>query len=288
MTSQLKSSFFLSVVFFPILTLMGCKARKDEVVVSGYIEAKKVDITPRLYSRILEVRVDEGDHVLKGDTLIVLDSREFDTSLKEANLKIDAGKAKIEQVEAQLSLAEDRLKNFEDLYSSGSLPEEKLKDLRTKVKVLKASLKEAEKTLEATEKHVDLLKIERDECFITSPIRGVVLDRTSEPGEMALPGVSLLVVAPIDTLKMVAFLPEREMGKISAGDTAFISVDAFPDTLFRGIVSKINDEAVFVPKNIQTEEERTKLVFETDILIPNKEGFLKPGMFANAKFRLFH
>jgi len=290
--SELKLGVYLKVLFafFIVFSVIftACGKSKSELVVSGYIEANKVDVSPRIYARVIEVRADEGDKVRRGDTLVILDSREFDASLKEAQLKLDAGRARIEGLRSQLSLAQDRLKDFENLYESGSISEEKLKELKTRVDVLEATLKEAEMTLKSTEKRVDLLKLERDECFLTAPIKGVVLERVTEPGEVALPGIPILTLASLDTLKMIAFLPERDMGKVSIGDTAFISADAYPDTVFTGIVSKISDETVFVPKNVQTKEERTKLVFEIEILVPNKEGFLKPGMFADARFRLSH
>lgn len=279
-------TFVILAVAFLSLFSLGCQRREKEIRISGYLEVDKVEISPRVSQRILEIRVDEGDQVFPGETLILLDCREVMALLEEATLKIEAKKAKINQLEDQLTLQEDMLERFEELYRSGSFPEEKLKIQRTQVEVLKSGLEEVRKTLMATQRRLEYLRIQKEECFIRSPIEGVVLTRSAEPSELALPGIPLLSVASLDTLKMIAFLPARDMGRVSVGDTAYISLDAFPDTLLIGIVKKVRDEAIFVPKNVQTREERTRLVFEVEILIPNRAGLLKPGMFADAIFPL--
>jgi HlyD family secretion protein len=278
-------------IFFAFLVAalnLNCKRRGGELEISGYLEARKVDLSPRLSQRILDIKVEEGDRVIKRDTLVILDSREIESLIEEARLKIEAGRAKIEQLRAELELGREDLKRLEELFRKGSVPEEKLRIQRTKVKVLKSSLKEAEKTLEATETRLSYLKLQRDECFLLSPINGVVLERNFEVGEVAIPGSPVLTLASLDTLRLIAFLPALDMGRVSLGDSAWITVDAYPDTAFMGIVKKINDEAVFVPKNVQTKRERTKLVFEVHIYVPNDSGLLKPGLFADARFKTSH
>ncbi len=285
MKTFLKSA--LIIVFVTLLaTPNGCRREGNWISVTGYVEANEVDITPSISARIIEIRAEEGDPVERGDTLVVLDSREIEVSLKEAQYKLQAGKAKIDQLKAQLSLAKETLDDLKTLYEKGNVPEKEYRAQKTKVEVLDAGLKEAELTVKSLEEKISLLRLQLQKCFITSPLKGVVMERNQDPGELALPGIPLLTVANLDTLKLIAFLPETQMGSVSIGDTAYIHLDAFPNRTFLGTVSKINDRAVFVPKNVETKEERAKLVFEMEILLPNENNLLKPGMFADVRFRI--
>ena len=81
-----------------------------------------------------------------------------------------------------------------------------------------------------------------------------------------------------DWVEMKIYIPEQQIGKIHLGSEAHINVDAYRDKYFVGKVSKISDQAQFTPKNVETKEERVKLVFAVEVAVENQESVLKPGM----------
>jgi len=113
---------------------------------------------------------------------------------------------------------------------------------------------------------------------ITSPIDGVVLERLIEPGEIAAPGSTLLVVADVNTLSLTIYVPENEYGQFSLGQAYPVSVDSFPSDTFSGKVSHISDQAEFTPRNVQTKEGRESTVFAIKLSLAPSGGKLKPGM----------
>jgi len=80
----------------------------------------------------------------------------------------------------------------------------------------------------------------------------------------------------------VIYVPAGRIGQVRLGQTAQVTTDSYPRRLFSGAVTHINDEAEFTPKNVQTQEERVKMVFRVEIALDNSDGALKPGMPADA------
>lgn len=122
------------------------------------------------------------------------------------------------------------------------------------------------------------LVAQRSLYVLTAPLNGRVVQRSVEPGEVAVPGVPLLEIADLTTLRLTIYVPEAELGRFTLGQEVYVWVDAFPQQPFEGQVVRIADEAEFTPKNVQTREERVILVYAVDVVVPNTEGMLKPGM----------
>ena len=97
---------------------------------------------------------------------------------------------------------------------------------------------------------------------------------------------SLFQVADLGSVELVIYVSETELGKVKLGQNAEIYIDTYPDKTYQGRVTYISPEAEFTPKNIQTQEERTKLVFSVKIKIDNPEFELKDGMPADAQINL--
>jgi HlyD family secretion protein len=124
-----------------------------------------------------------------------------------------------------------------------------------------------------------------DKLVISSPIEGIVLSRSTEPGEVAVPGSPLITLARLDDLTITVYITEDRYGSIKLGQTASVGVDSFPGEVFDARVIRIADEAEFTPRNVQTEEGRRNTVFAIELAVDNPEGKLKPGMPADVEFR---
>jgi HlyD family secretion protein len=117
-------------------------------------------------------------------------------------------------------------------------------------------------------------------CSISSPIQGTVLSRYHEPGEWTSPGLKLLTLANIRDIWTFIYVPQQEVASLSVGMKLTGIVPEIAGKSFEGTIIKINDEAEFTPKNVQTRSERTRLVFgiKVSFLGSNNEEILKPGM----------
>jgi HlyD family secretion protein len=121
---------------------------------------------------------------------------------------------------------------------------------------------------------------------VRSPIAGRVLTRTAEKGERVGDGTPLFTLVDLDRLYVKIYVPEPSIGKVALGQEARVYVDAYPGRAFAARVSRVSQEAEFTPKNVETREERVKLVFAVEVaLAENPGGVLKPGMPADAVVR---
>jgi len=123
-----------------------------------------------------------------------------------------------------------------------------------------------------------LLMRQIEDTKIKAPSSGFLEVRHVEVGELAIPGSLLFTLIDLDRTYVKAYIPEKYIGQIIMGNTVEVSCDSYPDKIFKGKVDYIADEAEFAPKNIQTKEERLKLVFMIKSYLDNKQRLLKPGM----------
>lgn len=117
-------------------------------------------------------------------------------------------------------------------------------------------------------------------CSIHSPIDGTVLSRYHEPGELVEPGTKLLTLANIKDIWAYIYVPQSDVARLRPGEKLAAYLPELGMKRFQGTILKINDEAEFTPKNVQTRAERTRLVFgvKVSFLESNAQEILKPGM----------
>ncbi len=115
-------------------------------------------------------------------------------------------------------------------------------------------------------------------CRIDAPIHGTVLARLREPGEWAAPGVNLLTLADLDSVYAYIYVPQTALHALKPGQELQAFLPEAGDKPRRARVAFIRPEAEFTPKNVQTREERTRLVFGVKVALDNSDQALKPGM----------
>lgn len=119
---------------------------------------------------------------------------------------------------------------------------------------------------------------------IRTPIGGVVLYRSVEPGEFAAPGAPLITVADVEHMTLTVYVPEDRYGQILLGESYPVTVDSFPGEVFTATVRHIADRAEFTPRNVQTTDSRKTTVFAIKLDLAPSDGKLKPGMPADVNF----
>jgi multidrug efflux pump subunit AcrA (membrane-fusion protein) len=128
------------------------------------------------------------------------------------------------------------------------------------------------------------LERQRDRQTLRSPIDGWVLRTVFEADEQVPPGAPVVVVGDLQKLTLKVFLPEDKFGRVMLGQSASLTADAYPGETFSGRVRFISPEAEFAPRNIQTREDRVKMVYAIKLDVANTDLRLKPGMFADVTF----
>lgn len=146
------------------------------------------------------------------------------------------------------------------------------------VEMARAQVQEAEASLRALEVHWEKMSLK-------APRAGLILERMVNEGEIAAPGSPLLRLADLDTVTLMVYVPEPQIGRVKVGQEARVEVDSYPGQTFAGHVVFIASQAEFTPQNVQTKEERVTLVFGVKIEIPNPDHRLKPGMPADARIK---
>jgi HlyD family secretion protein len=310
------------ILLFFIFLLSGCSDNnnKNQIKASGTIESVNVTVSSKIAGQILKLNFNEGDKIKKGDLLVELDHDMLDIQLRQAESGVDlanaqlkllrsgARKEDIKQTEEQLKLAKTNLDlSFKDkeriieLYNGNATTKQlydaaisrydvalaqynQAKENLHKVKniIRPEEIEQAQANLKRSIAGVDLLKESIEECKIYSPVDGIVSKKFIEAGEIISPATSLLRISNLETVDLVIYIPETELAKVKLGQDAEIQIDAFKEKTYTGKIIFISPEAEFTPKNIQTPDERTKLVFAVKIQIPNPQMELKPGLPADA------
>lgn len=192
---------------------------------------------------------------------------------------VNVSSAQIEQAQALLAQAKASKYN----------PENR----KEQINLLKAQLEQAKSQLEAAKSNVNQTQAQKRQILaqmsyfdIKSPINGVIITRTSEPGEIVSAGKTILTLLNYNNVYLRGYIPEGKIGHIYVGQPAYVYLDSQPKEPLKGTVSAIDAEASFTPENIYFKEDRVKQVFGIKIKIDNPKGLAKPGMPADGEILL--
>jgi len=307
---MVRTSFILGFGLL-LASVAGCDNTDDAVIeASGTIEGTDIDIGSEVAGRVLAVRVDEGAHVLPGDTLVVIDDAEYQLQLRQALAAAQASEAQyllarrgareedIIQAEASFEASEADYLRMKELLATETVTQKQYDDARARYiaaqqiyeklsrgsrpeEILAARAKRDQATATA-----DLIVKKIDDCHIMAPATGTVTLQSVEPGELVARGVNLIRITYLEKVKLTVYVNAVELGRIRLGQEAEIRIDAYDEKVFKGRVVYTSPSAEFTPKNVQTKEERTKLVFAIRIEIQNPDGVLKPGLPADASLHV--
>jgi len=133
---------------------------------------------------------------------------------------------------------------------------------------------------------IALIDWQLSDTVAVSPVDGVVLVKSADVGEILAPGTTVVTVGDIDHPWLRGYINETDLGKVRIGSPARLTTDSYPGKAFHGRVTFISSEAEFTPKQIQTQQERVKLVYRIKIEMENPGRVLKSNMPADAEILL--
>ncbi len=251
---------------------------------NGRIEAKLVDIAAKESLRVKEILVDEGKLVMPGDVLVRLDTATLDSQLAEAQVNVltaeertAVSKSSVVKHESQVEIADIEAKRAAKLFAAKAGSKEDLDRRNSDLKVAKAALEESQASLrtamqqvKAAQVNVATVQTRIDDATLTAPVRGKVLYRLAEVGEVLSPGGKALTLVNLQDIYMEIFLPSEQAASLKIGDEARITLDHAPGRAALGHVSFVSPNAQFTPKSVETRSERDKLMFRVKIQVPEE------------------
>ena len=248
---------------------------------NGRIETTQVDISSKLSGRLINIDSQEGDLVEKNQVLARLDIKELNTKLQEAiAYKQQAIENKnyalaiVEEKQSQLSLAKKDYDRANSLYKTKSIPLAEFQKYETAFQTQQAALTAAksqvissQSTINATAAQIETIKVNIEDSKLYSPVKGRVLYKIAENGEIVANGGKVLVVLDLLNTYMTIFLPTSQAGLVDIGSEARIVLDAIPNIAIPAHVTFVSPLAQFTPKEIETQAEREKLMFRIKVKI---------------------
>jgi HlyD family secretion protein len=238
---------------------------------TGSVEPiRTVEVTSKASGEILRIYVDVGDEVEPGALLAEVDPRDVQNDFNQTEADLQVAEARLEISQAQLDRSEELLR-------SGviSAQEHETRSL---------DFANSRATLVRAQTNYELSRLRLEDVIIRSPLAGTVLEKNVEEGQVIQSasqnvsgGTTLVIMADLGSMQVRTLVDETDMGDIRAGMQASVTVEAYPDQTFVGIVEKIEPQAV-VQQNVT--------MFPVIVELDNRSGLLRPGMNAEVVVEL--
>ena len=302
------------------LLAAGCRGSQDsgQITASGHVEATEVLVSTKVAGTLESRAVDEGQAVSAGQELARIDTTDTRLALAAARAEraqaaaelrlrlagaraedVREAQAQVARAEADLAGAQRDLERMEGLLGAGSGTTKARDDARTRRDVAKGALdaagerlaalaagsrpeeKDAARArLDAVDARIAQLDQQLQDAVIASPVKGVVTEALAEKGELTARGTGIVVVTDLEGAWLNAYVAETDLARLRLGQEAEVVTD--DGQRRKGKVSFVASRAEFTPKNVQTRDERVKLVYRIKVALENKDGLFKPGMPATA------
>ncbi|RFM25322.1 MAG: efflux RND transporter periplasmic adaptor subunit [Candidatus Thermochlorobacter aerophilum] len=248
----------------------------------------EVKLSPEVSGEIVELPVKEGDVVKRGQLLFKINPQLSRTQVEQAQAALSAAKAASLRAKAEQLRTAEEYRRAEQLFAQKLISETEYLAAKTNAEIAKANAEAALFDVERLQSQLKQAREQLSRTVVTSPINGTVTVLSAKLGErvvgsIQMAGTEILRVADLSVMEMRVDVNENDIVNVKLGDTARITIDAYPNRKFTGIVREIANAAK--TKGLGTQEEVTN--FEVKIRILDHNGLLRPGMSGNADIETF-
>jgi HlyD family secretion protein len=288
-----------SLILVAAVILTGCKNKADKADAYGNFEATEVIVSSETIGRILKFDVTEGSEIDKGSEIALIDTTLFHLQKAEINAGMTGVRTRISTINAQNDVLNQQIDNLnvnikriENMLKDDAATKKQYDDLTGQVAVLQKQVA-ANNTQKASiaaelsvyESKKATLNEQVTRSIVKSPIKGTIIEKYSEAGELTAAGKPLVKIADLSLMKLKVYVSGAQLGDIRIGQDCTVRVDDGKKGYksFTGLISHISGKAEFTPKIIQTKEERVTLVYAVTIDVKN-DGTMKSGMPGEAIF----
>jgi membrane fusion protein YbhG len=301
------------IVVIPIVILIAAIAaifyyrqsrKPQEVVLSGTLEARTVNVGSLVGGRVTKTLIDEGMHVDAGQLLVTLETETIDRQLSEQRAAIAAAQAALakaiagprpEEISKAAAVAgndEIERRRQQSLYRYGIVAKELAEEAATKAKASAEDLRILQKgtrkedidaaraEVEAQQRKLETLMKQRAETNVLSTVNGIVQSFGLRTGDLVAPNQTVAEILESSQLWVRVYVPETELGFIAVGQPVRVHIDTYPNETFAGHIASVSSQGEYTPRNVQTRAQRAEQVFGVKVLVdPNAK--LKAGMAAS-------
>ncbi|KAF0864819.1 HlyD family secretion protein [Pseudomonas sp. LD120] len=261
---------------------------------NGRLEATEVQIATKIPGRLAQVQVNEGDKVLQGQLLARMDTRTLEAQRNQAEAEVlrarenlSAAEANVQLRQSEQLLANQELKRSQELFRRGFASQQLIDQQQARlttgnaaVLAAQAQVSAVKAAIGAAQAQVAQLTSEIDDSSLRAPIDGIIQLRLAEPGEVLGAGGRVLLLIDPNDQYMNLYLPASVTGRLTVGDESRILLDALPEQTLPAKISFVAAKSQFTPKEVETRDERQKLVFRVKVRLtqPAAVPQAKPGM----------
>jgi HlyD family secretion protein len=281
---------FLSAIS---VLFISCNKNNSNADAYGNFQADEVIISAETSGPIIQVNIDEGLSIQKGELAMVIDSMQYFLKVNELMARLKATIARKSTIYSQVAVYEQQKKialkdldRIKKMFADGAATQKQVDDINGQIEVIDKQISSVQSNLQgidaeiaATESGIKQAADLLARTKIYAPLTGTILEKYAEAGEMAAPGKALFKIADLETMELKAYISALQLSQVKLGQQVTVSIDG-PDgklTHFEGTVSWIASEAEFTPKNIQTREERVSQVYAIKVKVKN-DGRIKINM----------
>jgi HlyD family secretion protein len=286
-----------------VLSLAACKNKNNDYDASGVFETTEVLVSAKGNGEIMQFNVLEGQDVEAKKPIGVIDTTQLHLKKKQLLAGVRAVNSRKVTVAHQIAALQEQIatqkreqKRFETLVKQNAATQKQLDDITAAIVTLEKQLAAQTETLNnannsLTDEQASLMiQIEQIDdqmknAIIKSPIKGTILGKYAETGELAVAGRALFKVADIENMVLRAYITASQLTTVKIGQevTVYSDLGKSDRKEYKGTISWISDKAEFTPKTIQTRDERANLVYAVKIAVRN-DGYIKKGMYGEVKF----
>ncbi len=279
--------------------IAGCRNDADQADAFGNFEATEVIISAETSGRILKFDVTEGREINQGAEIALIDTVLFHLQKAEIIAGMKGVRTRINSINAQNDILSQQITNLnvniartENMLRNDAATQKQYDDLTGQAAVMEKQIA-ANNTQKASvaaelsvyESKTATLNEQIIRSCVKSPLKGTVIEKYAEAGEIAAAGKPLVKIADLSVIKLKVYVSGAQLGSIKTGQNCTVRVDEGNKGYksFPGTISHISGKAEFTPKIIQTREERVTLVYAVTIDVKN-DGTMKSGMPGEAIF----
>ena len=254
----------------------------DVVQATGTLEAvTTVDVGTQVSGLVQDMYADFNDIVKKGQVIARLDPSLIQTQIEQRNASVVRAQADLERLRVNLDDSRRKLDQARQMWDKQLIPRDQLDTAEMNVKMLESQIKSSEAGLVQARADLNTQVVNLGHTVIKSPIDGIVISRSVDPGQTVAASMNAPVLYQIaeDMTKMqvLANIDESDVGRMRPGQHVTFRVDAYPTDRFTGTVQQVRLQPTVV-QNV--------VVYSTVIAVPNPELKLKPGMTANVEIEV--
>ena len=253
---------------------------------NGRIEGDRLLVASKFPGRVTKLLAREGDRVKAGQVLVQLDDTQASAQARQARAAVVALQADAAAAGRNAEQTQRDTERFRELRAEGTASVREAEQAELAARVAQDRFASAQAQLSRARAALAEAESVLTDLTVRAPADGTVATRMADAGEVVAAGAVLLILIDPDHLYLKVYVPEALIGKLRLGLPARLYIDAFPDQPFEAELRYIAAQAEFTPKEVQTADERVKLVYAVKLYLKtNPEHRLTPGQPADAVIR---